>query len=149
MDRVAEGAFGEVWLGRYRQGDVAVKLLRQSLVTMSTFNSSVTSNFQKEVKILRRLRHRNVVLFYGAGAFGEQPFLVTEFAHRGSVHGLLHDPQQPLEWPRRMRFMSEAAQGMAYLHREGVVHRDLKSHNLVIAEVHWRRRRGGRGVNKQ
>eukprot|EP00043_Microstomoeca_roanoka_P019303 m.215733 g.215733 ORF g.215733 m.215733 type:complete len:190 (-) comp16978_c0_seq18:338-907(-) len=86
---------------------------------------------------MRELRHKNIVLFYGAGYEPSgRPFLVTEFMERGSLQKILLDTSIPLPWHRRFQFAIDAANGMNFLHTKNPprIHRDLKSANLLVAQ---------------
>jgi serine/threonine protein kinase len=58
--------------------------------------------------------------------------VVTEFMSRGSLYAVLHDKTLVLTDGMRVQFLNSIAQGMAYLHSQGIVHRDLKSHNVLV-----------------
>src|SRR5207253_948152 len=61
-------------------------------------------------------------------------FIVTEWCERGSLHDLLYDRTIPLSVANRLGLALQTAQGMCYLHadRHKIIHRDLKSHNLLV-----------------
>ena len=64
--------------------------------------------------------------------------LITEFMPVGSLWDMLHDPALPdLTWPVRTKVLLQTALGMLFLHtrREAVLHRDLKSPNLLLDET--------------
>ncbi len=67
----------------------------------------------------------------------DPPCVVTEFMERGTLFATLHDDTLPLPFSRRVRFASEIAGGMLFLHRGGFVHRDLKSLNVLL-NSDWR-----------
>ena len=125
--RIDSGAFGEVWRGRWNDMAVAVKRMQAVLLA---FDSSFALEFEAETTLMRRLRHTNVVTFFGAGTDRDgMPFLVCELM-ANSLQKLVWVPdllrgQQKVKWAR------DAAQGMAFLHAKGVIHRDLKSGNLL------------------
>eukprot|EP00050_Salpingoeca_kvevrii_P003810 m.233958 g.233958 ORF g.233958 m.233958 type:complete len:104 (-) comp10884_c0_seq8:11-322(-) len=76
---------------------------------------------------MRTLRHRNVVLFYGAGNDHGSPFLVTEFMGNGSLDDVLRSDIE-LVWDRRLQFALDAARGLCFLHAQSppCIHRDIK-----------------------
>jgi serine/threonine protein kinase len=64
--------------------------------------------------------------------------ILTEFVPRGSLFALIHDDSEPFPWPRRLRIAAEVAAGLLYLHtrRPPIIHRDLKSDNLLITATY-------------
>eukprot|EP00048_Salpingoeca_helianthica_P011638 m.168120 g.168120 ORF g.168120 m.168120 type:complete len:1190 (+) comp15257_c0_seq2:75-3644(+) len=131
---VDAGSFGEVWLGEYQERTVAIKRLR---ATVQELDASAVADFDHEIKLLRRLRHRNIVFFYGAGLLDGGPFLVTEYMARGSLKAILHGSAAVLGWRRRLRALQDTAAGMHYLHSQTppFIHRDLKSGNLLVTDT--------------
>ena len=82
--------------------------------------------------------HPNTVTLFGFGQrqHGE-PFLVTNFAERGSLRTALanagDDAKAKMEWPRKLQMALDVARGMQFLHNSvACVHRDLKSDNVLI-----------------
>ena len=81
------------------------------------------------------IRHTNLLIFYGAGTMADnRPFMVTEFMALGSLKHVLADPDQALDWGVRIRIAAQVAGGVAYLHSLKIVHRDLKSDNVLLNE---------------
>lgn len=60
--------------------------------------------------------------------------IVTEYLSEGSVWNILHDPKRVLPWQKRLKIALDTAIGMNYLHHQGIIHRDLKSPNLLCNE---------------
>ena len=111
---LAEGTFGQVWLADWQDRHVAVKVLKQALLIL---DQDVPEKFEREIALLRSLRHRNVIFFFGCGARADgTPFLVTEFAGRGSLHKCLESPHIPLSTRLRASFALDACRGMEFLH---------------------------------
>ncbi|KAL4196745.1 hypothetical protein AMTRI_Chr04g247750 [Amborella trichopoda] len=94
--------------------------------------------FRSEIRIMKRLRHPNVVLFMGAVTRAPNLSIVTEFLPRGSLYRLIHRPNNQLDERRRLRMALDVARGMNYLHNSTplIVHRDLKSPNLLV-DKNW------------
>eukprot|EP00050_Salpingoeca_kvevrii_P003936 m.237725 g.237725 ORF g.237725 m.237725 type:complete len:660 (-) comp10911_c0_seq1:95-2074(-) len=136
IDIGSEGSWGEVYLGEWAGRQVAVKRLRQAAVQLATFGGSAKNNFMREIRVLRNLRHKNIVFFFGAGDLEGTPFLVTEFCERGSLQSVLADSTIELSLERRVGFALDAARGMQFLHSLTPIrlHRDLKSGNLLITK---------------
>ncbi|PON49795.1 Mitogen-activated protein kinase kinase kinase [Trema orientale] len=132
-ERIGLGSYGEVYRGEWHGTEVAVKrFLDQEILGESL------AEFMKEVRLMKRLRHPNVVLFMGAVTRTPNLSIVTEFLPRGSLYRLLHRPNNQLDERRRLRMALDAARGMNYLHTCSpmIVHRDLKSPNLLV-DKNW------------
>ena len=136
IDTGFEGAFAEVYIARWHNDKVAVKRLRDSIRAMSVFNATITSDFEREIRTLRRTRHRNVVLFYGAGEWAGCSFLVIEYCERGSLRSIIQNSPELLDRGMSCRLALDAAKGMRFLHslNPPQIHRDLKSANLLVTE---------------
>lgn len=129
------GASGEVWMGDWCGLTVAVKVLLESRFQMSEESAL---ELEREASALKTLRHRNIVLFFGAGTMdrglGRRPFLVTEFMAAGSLAGLLRSSALP-SLAQRLDYLKQTATGMAFLHglSPARIHRDLKPANLLVS----------------
>ena len=80
-----------------------------------------------------KLDHANVVNFFGISTPTNitKIYLVTELMHFGSLRDVL-DRNPELPWSTRLKLAKDAAKGMAYLHKRNIIHRDLKSQNLLV-----------------
>ena len=70
--------------------------------------------------------------FFGACTRLPNLAIVTEFCERGTLFDLLHKEQQPVTWAHVLKFAIETCRGLIYLHECGLLHRDLKSSNLLL-----------------
>ncbi|RYR25925.1 hypothetical protein Ahy_B02g059972 isoform C [Arachis hypogaea] len=111
--------------------DVAVKILK-----VQDFDSERIEEFLKEVSLMKRMRHPNIVLLMGAVFQPPRLSIVTEYLSRGSLYELLRMPGVgiSLSEMRRLSMAYDVASGMNYLHqmRPPIVHGDLKSPNLLV-----------------
>ena len=132
QEEIGGGASGRVWKAQYRNIDVAVKML------IDNDESQSLLEFAGEIKFMQTMRHRNIVLFIGAGKTSPQaqPFLVVEFAHRGSLRHVLDDVSIEIDQNRKIDFALDASKGMEFLHKMDPprIHRDLKSENLLVCK---------------
>ncbi|XP_057446936.1 probable serine/threonine-protein kinase SIS8 isoform X3 [Lotus japonicus] len=132
-ERIGLGSYGEVYRGEWRGTEVAVKRFLDQDISGESLEE-----FISEVKIMKRLRHPNVVLFMGAVTRPPNLSIVTEFLPRGSLYRLIHRSNSQLDERRRLRMALDTARGMNYLHSCSpmIVHRDLKSPNLLV-DKNW------------
>ncbi|CAN1134919.1 Serine/threonine-protein kinase CTR1 [Linum perenne] len=130
-ERIGAGSFGTVLRADWHGSDVAVKILMEQDFHAERFNE-----FLREVAIMKRLRHPNIVLFMGAVTKPPNLSIVTEYLSRGSLYRLLHKSgaREALDERRRWNMAYDVAKGMNYLHKRNppIVHRDLKSPNLLV-----------------
>lgn len=127
---LGDGGFGTVYHGKLHDGrEVAVKRLYQH-------NYRRVEQFMNEVKILTRLRHKNLVSLYGCTSRrSRELLLVYEFVPNGTVADHLHGEQASsslLTWPIRMNIAIETASALVYLHASDIIHRDVKTTNILL-----------------
>ncbi|XP_075512982.1 serine/threonine-protein kinase CTR1-like isoform X1 [Primulina tabacum] len=130
-ETIGAGSFGIVYRAEWNDSEVAVKILMEQDLHAERFKE-----FLREVAIMKRLRHPNIVLFMGAVTEPPNLSIVTEYLSRGSLYKLLHKPgaREALDEKRRLSMAFDVAKGMNYLHKRNppIVHRDLKSPNLLV-----------------
>ncbi|CAK8571180.1 unnamed protein product [Lathyrus sativus] len=130
-ENIGTGSFGTVLRADWRGSDVAVKILK-----VQGFDSERFEEFLKEVTLMKRLRHPNIVLLMGAVIQPPKLSIVTEYLSRGSLYELLQMPSvgSSISEKRRISMAYDVASGMNYLHqmKPPIVHRDLKSPNLLV-----------------
>lgn len=128
-EELGKGAFGIVYRGKLHGKEVAVKKLINQNVDAETLSA-----FKREVAIMRKLRHPNLLLFMGASTEPGNLMIITELMTRGSVYDLLHNKEMELSFKHRMKIAKQAALGMNWLHRSKppFIHRDLKTTNLLV-----------------
>ncbi|KAH9298620.1 hypothetical protein KI387_030302, partial [Taxus chinensis] len=141
---IGKGCFGVVFHALWYGSDVAVKCF-----SGHDYSNEILHDFKKEVSIMKRLRHPNVVLFMGAVYAPEHLAIVVELLPRGSLFKILHMNAQRLDLRRRLRMALDVARGMNYLHRRKppIIHRDLKSSNLLV-DKNWTVKVGDFGLSK-
>ncbi|KAK7391927.1 hypothetical protein VNO78_20351 [Psophocarpus tetragonolobus] len=131
--RIGIGSYGEVYHADWNGTEVAVKKFLDQ-----DFSGAALSEFKREVRIMRRLRHPNIVLFMGAVTRPPNLSIISEYLPRGSLYRILHRPNCLIDEKQRIKMALDVAKGMNCLHSSipTIVHRDLKSPNLLV-DKNW------------
>ncbi|KAH7430529.1 hypothetical protein KP509_08G002700 [Ceratopteris richardii] len=125
--KVGSGSYSDLYKGTYCGQVVAIKLLKHDNLTCE-----IEREFHQEVFIMRKVRHKNVVQFIGACTKSSQFCIVTEFMAGGSLHDYVHRRNRVVKLPMLLRAALDISKGMDYLHQNNIIHRDLKSANLLL-----------------
>ncbi|ONK57836.1 uncharacterized protein A4U43_C09F4690 [Asparagus officinalis] len=138
--QIGKGSFSCVFKGVLKDGTVVA--VKRSIVVSSDVKKT-SKEFRTELDLLSRLNHAHLLNLLGYCEEGGERLLVYEFMAHGSLYQHLHgkDPtlKQQLDWVRRVTIAVQAARGLEYLHGYAcppVIHRDIKSSNILIDEEH-------------
>lgn len=95
-------------------------------------SASARSRFENEARAMARLRHPHVIAVHDVGVDDtDRPFLVMEYAPRGSLADVLHQ-RGPLPPRLACRLVREVLDGLEHAHAHGIVHRDIKPQNVLL-----------------
>lgn len=124
---LGRGGFGVVYQGIYRYNNVAIKQLH-----VTHPSSEALEEFKAEMAIMAKLRCPQIIQLYGIYL---QPTygIVMEYMSNASLYHVLHS-DKPLAWTVRYTIIVDIARGLAFLHKEEILHRDLKSLNVLLDE---------------
>ncbi len=128
-EELGAGGMGVVFRATYHQTgqQVALKLLPAEMME----NERAKSRFQRELRILTKLRHPNVVRCFGGGTYGTRLFYAMELVEGGTLSALLKQRGR-LSWETTVDFGRQVAAALEHAHQAGVIHRDLKPANLLL-----------------
>lgn len=129
LKRLGKGAMGEVHLAEDPVLDrrVAIKTIHRD----SAFGEEALARFTREAKATAGLAHPNIVTVYDFGQDGEEVYLAMEFVEGDTLEALIADPQVPRS--DLLEVLAQASEGLAYAHARGIVHRDVKPANILVA----------------
>ncbi|XP_033744902.1 receptor-like kinase LIP2 isoform X2 [Pecten maximus] len=131
--KLGQGSFGEVYKGRLKNSQCAIK----RLFSGSEGDQESQSHLKTELKTLIRYRHENIVALYGYTLEGSDVCLVYQFMPNGSLEDRLSckSGTRPLTWQERLMIVRGASCGLQYLHTLGtspLIHGDIKSANILL-----------------
>ncbi|KAL8553017.1 hypothetical protein ACS0TY_001626 [Phlomoides rotata] len=136
---VGKGSFSCVFKGVLKDGTIVA--VKKAIMSPDLKNN--LKEFQTELDLLSRLNHAHLLNLLGYCEEGGERLLVYEFMANGSLHQHLHsenkEVKEQLDWIRRVTIAVQAARGIEYLHGYAcppVIHRDIKSSNILIDEEH-------------
>lgn len=134
---LGQGGFGVVYKGELDDGTkIAVKRMLASMVSNKGLDE-----FQAEIAVLTKVRHRHLVALLGYCIEGSERLLVYEYMPLGTLSQHLFDWRglelPPLTWEKRLSIALDVARGIEYLHglaHKSFIHRDLKPSNILLGD---------------
>jgi serine/threonine protein kinase len=125
---LGSGGMGTVYKAEHQlmERPVALKVIRRDL----TEDPAAVDRFRREVRAAGQLKHPNIVHAYDAEQAGGAHFLVMEFVEGTSLDRLVAE-EGPLPVARACDYIRQAALGLQHAFERGMVHRDIKPHNLM------------------
>jgi serine/threonine protein kinase/WD40 repeat protein len=132
LDKLGEGGMGEVFKARHLRMKrlVAVKVIRPECLT----GPKAVQRFNREIQAAAQLLHPNIVVAYDAGEDKNLHYFVMEFVEGIDLGKLVKD-LGPLPAGLACEYVRQAALGLQHAHEKGLVHRDIKPHNLLLTQA--------------
>jgi serine/threonine-protein kinase len=128
---IARGGMAEVYLAREQSLNRPVAL--KALFPEFAREPSFVERFRREAQAAANLNHPNIVSIYDWGQESGTYFIVMEYVEGRSLRELIHS-EGPLEPGQAADIAAEIASALAFAHRSGVVHRDVKPGNVLLTE---------------
>jgi len=129
--RIGQGAMGSVFRGRDVDTGtvVAIKILSPEHCR----KPKVLARFEREAELMTTLSHPNLVKVYGHGRRGALPYIVLEYLEGMTLADALVQKGGTLSAAEAVAVVKPIAQGLAFLHEHGLVHRDVKPQNIFLS----------------
>ncbi len=132
IEKIGNGGMATVYkakchvLNRY----VAVKILRDEFTTDPEF----IKRFEVEAQSAASITHANIVSVYDVGADGNLYYIVMELVQGKTLKEIILEEQGPLPWKWSVNIATQIASALEVAHKNNIVHRDIKPHNIIITE---------------
>ncbi|KAF9161367.1 hypothetical protein DFQ26_004638 [Actinomortierella ambigua] len=131
---IGSGGYGSVYHGRYNLRRVAVKKFDFTEQDAKLAAAAV----KLEIDLLERLRDRYIIQFYATAYHENRLVLIMEFADGGSLKGAIESGRLDVAgngaWDEKMRISRDIARGLHFIHAQKILHRDLKSANVLLTK---------------
>ena len=129
-DVIGVGSVGTVYRGTHLETGqaVAIKRLHESVAK----NELIRERFKREINIMGRLHHPNIVAYVGGKTVGKDLYYTMELVTGGSVKEIV-ERTGPLPWQATVELGIQVCSALQFAHNHGVVHRDLKPSNLFVS----------------
>jgi len=137
IDIIGKGGFGVVYKALHKTKGYfsaikKIKIIKKKKKDRDNGGNDTQSSLMAEINLLKVLSHHNIVRYYDHIPTSSHSYIVMEFIENGSLekiikrHGLLPESLVNV-------YISQVLNGLEYLHRQGVIHRDIKAANLLIS----------------
>jgi hypothetical protein len=130
LDRIGSGSMGRVYKAHHAMMDrvVALKIIAPEIAS----NERVVARFQREMRLVGRLDHPNVVRAFDADQIHKTLYIVMEYVTGHSLGELLK--KKPISPADMIEYAAQSALGLSHAHEQGIVHRDIKPSNILLTE---------------
>ncbi|KAG9146267.1 hypothetical protein Leryth_007967 [Lithospermum erythrorhizon] len=128
---LGSGAYGHVYVGFNSESGEMCAMKEVALVSDDSKSKESAKQLAQEISTLSRLRHRNIVQYYGSEKVGDSFYIYLEYASGGSIKKLLQEYGELGESVIRS-YTRQILSGLAYLHAKNIVHRDIKGANILV-----------------
>ena len=128
---LGKGGFGDVYSGLCQETGHTVAIKQ---VYIKHVPKDELVSIKMEIELLKKLSHDNIVRYVGSLEQDGTLNIVLEFVESGSLSDLITKMGQPFKEPLVLNYMVQILEGLAYLHRQGVIHRDIKGANILTTK---------------
>ena len=129
LDKLGQGGMGMVLKARHQRMGRVVAL--KVMLSTAVKSADAVKRFHREVEAVAKLSHPNIVAAFDADESNGSHFLVMEYV-AGADLSLVVKEHGPLSVEQAVDCILQAADGLEFAHRQGIVHRDIKPHNLLL-----------------
>ena len=132
VEKIGNGGMATVYRAtdKVLKRNVAVKILRDEFTTDEEF----IKRFEVEAQSAARLTHPNIVSIYDVGVEDNLHYIVMELIQGKTLKEIILEEKGPLPWKWSVNVAIQIASALETAHRNNIIHRDIKPHNIIITE---------------
>eukprot|EP00391_Amoebophrya_sp_Ameob2_P001800 CAMPEP_0179004328 /NCGR_PEP_ID=MMETSP0795-20121207/13233_1 /TAXON_ID=88552 /ORGANISM="Amoebophrya sp., Strain Ameob2" /LENGTH=934 /DNA_ID=CAMNT_0020698557 /DNA_START=391 /DNA_END=3195 /DNA_ORIENTATION=+ len=137
VQELGRGSFGTVYKARWRKDEAQPFLVLKRIDFKPWHQEKHRLAAKKEVQMLSKVRHPNIIRYFGSFTYKGALFICMEFASQGDMHQFIQKRQRKqayLTEDTLWRFGNQLVSAIAHLHAASIIHRDLKPLNVFLAE---------------
>jgi len=131
IEKIGDGGMAVVYKARDKQLNrfVAIKILKKEFISDQIF----VENFIREAKAAASLLHPNIVTIHDAGKDRDIYYIVMEYVEGKPLSDIIA-AEAPLDYKRCIRIAKQVASALSLAHRNNIIHRDVKPHNILMTQ---------------
>ncbi|XP_069101698.1 serine/threonine-protein kinase nekl-2-like isoform X1 [Argopecten irradians] len=141
IELIGKGTFGKVYLvkksdDKGKDDSEVQKYALKKIRFPDTNRDRQEELVQREEDILKAVNHVNVVRYVDSFRDKDNVYMVMEYCSGGTLHSYIRDLNNSMEEDNFLNFMNQITKGLKYLHRKDIMHRDIKTKNIMISSGH-------------
>ncbi|EGC36669.1 hypothetical protein DICPUDRAFT_150846 [Dictyostelium purpureum] len=127
-EKLGDGAYGSVYKGTHKDlgFTLAIKVIEMK--------ESESQSLQNEINILKNCKSPNVVSYYGSLQHEDNVWILMDFCALGSIRDIIESTEKTLNESQISFVVKNTLKGLIYLHKQNIVHRDVKAANILLGE---------------
>ncbi|KAI3452054.1 hypothetical protein Pfo_008719 [Paulownia fortunei] len=129
---IGRGTFGSVYVASNRETGALCAMKEVEILPDDSKSAECMRQLEQEIKVLSRLKHPNIVQYYGSEIVADKFYIYLEYVHPGSINKFIHDHCGAITESVVRNFTRHILCGLAYLHSKKTIHRDIKGANLLV-----------------
>ncbi|CAD5225065.1 unnamed protein product [Bursaphelenchus okinawaensis] len=132
--QIGKGAYGQVFMGRLTVKDQLPKDVAIKQMKVSEMNKEKVEESMREARLMRMMRHKNVVRCFGVVADQEPLMILMELVPGGALDNFLRTNGPKISISERVSMVFDASRGLMHIHRRGIIHRDIAARNCLYGK---------------
>ncbi|KAF5738202.1 Mitogen-activated protein kinase kinase kinase 5 isoform 2 [Tripterygium wilfordii] len=129
---IGRGTFGSVYVASNRETGALCAMKEVELFPDDPKSAECIRQLEQEIKVLSKLKHPNIVQYYGSEIVDDRFYIYLEFVHPGSINKYFREHCGAITESVVRNFTRHILSGLAYLHSTKTIHRDIKGANLLV-----------------